>query len=122
MANPTWSQGEVLLADLDFSDSRAGKRRPVLVVYDFGDEDLLVVPVTSHPARCSGDVTVRHWADAGLKLPSTIRLEKFATITKSSVLPRLGTLAPGDLAAFRMTLATICQRLCNQGERTVQPQ
>ena len=65
MTNPTWSQGEVLLAHLDFSDSPAGKRRPVLVVYDFGDEDLL---------------------------------------------------------AFRTTLAAICQRLLNQGERAVQPQ
>jgi len=121
MANPAWLQGEVLLARLDFSDLSAGKRRPVLVVYDFGDEDLLGVPVTSHPARCSDDVAVRHWADAGLRLPSTIRLEKFATITKSCVLRRLGALASGDFAAFRTTLAAICQRLLNQAERAAQP-
>ena len=46
---PTHIQGEVLLAWLVFSDGQGGKRRPVLVVHDFGDDDLLVVPITARP-------------------------------------------------------------------------
>ena len=49
MANATFAFGDLLLALLIFSDGQGSKKRPVLVVYDFGDADLLVVPVTSHP-------------------------------------------------------------------------
>ena len=53
MAAPLYSQGEVLLAWLVFSDGQGTKRRPVLLVRDFGDADLLIVPITSQlsPAR-----------------------------------------------------------------------
>jgi hypothetical protein len=49
MGTPAYSRGDVLFAWLVFSDGQGTKRRPVLVVQDFGDDDLLVVPVTSHP-------------------------------------------------------------------------
>ena len=106
-----YPQGEVLLAWLVFSDGQGSKRRPVLLVHDFGDDDLLVVPVTSHPARTGNDVVVSKWREADLKLPSTIRAEKLATISKSSVERRLGRLATGDMAEFRKVLALVCKEL-----------
>ena len=72
----THSQGEVLLAWLVFSDGQGAKRRPVLVVQDFGDDDLLVVPITSQRARTATDLLLADWQGAGLKLPSTVRSEK----------------------------------------------
>ena len=95
MGAPAYSQGEILLAWLVFSGGQGAKRRPVLVVHDFGDGDLLVVPVTSHPARTERDVILRDWRAAGLKLPSTVRVEKLATIQKSCVARRLGRLTEG---------------------------
>jgi mRNA interferase MazF len=83
MTAPVHAQGDVLLAFLVFSDRQGSKRRPVLVVHDFGDTDLLVVPVTSHPARVATDLVLSDWKVAGLKLPSTVRVEKLATIEKS---------------------------------------
>lgn len=83
---PLYSQGDVLLASLVFSDGLSTKRRPVLVVTDFGDSDLLIVPITSHAPRVA-DTPISEWRSAGLKLPSCIRTEKFATIQKSLVIP-----------------------------------
>jgi mRNA interferase MazF len=111
MGAPAYSQGEVLLALLVFSDAQGAKRRPVMVVRDFGDDDLLVVPVTSHPARTATDAGLKQWREAGLKLPSTVRAEKLATIEKSCVARKLGMLLPNDLAAVREKLISICKQI-----------
>jgi mRNA interferase MazF len=103
----TWAQGEVLLAFLPFSDGLGGKRRPVLVVHDFGDADLLVVPVTSHPARLAADVILTDWKGAGLRIPSTVRVGKLATIEKSCIVRKLGALPPDDALRFGRTLADL---------------
>ena len=79
-ANSRVFAGDVLLSFLVFSDGQGRKRRPVLVVHDFGDVDVLVVPVTSHPARVQTDVVLLDWRGAGLMLRSTVRAEKRATI------------------------------------------
>ena len=104
-------QGEVLLAWLVFSDGQGNKRRPVLMVHDFGDDDLLVVPITSQPARGKADVVLSEWRQAGLKLPSTVRAEKLATIEKSCVARKLGALLPGDSARVKQTLAAVFQQV-----------
>jgi mRNA interferase MazF len=107
MPPAAYSQDEVLLAWLVFSDGQGSKRRPVLVIHDFGDADLLVVPITSQPARVPTDVILSDWKGAGLKLPSTIRLEKLATIEKSCVVRKLGALALADLASVRKVLTNM---------------
>ena len=111
MPAPAYSQGEVLLAWLVFSDGQGSKRRPVLVVHDFGDDDLLVVPVTSHPSRTASDIVVSGWKEAGLKLPSTARVEKLATIEKSCVERKLGRLLPADFTTLKEVLAVVCKQL-----------
>jgi len=113
MGTSGYNQGEILLAWLVFSDGQGTKRPPVLVVRDFGDDDLLDVPVTGHPARVASDLVLSDWKTAGLKLPSTVRAEKLATIEKTCVARRLGALVPADLARFKETLAAVCQRLAN---------
>ena len=66
MASAPFAFGGLVLASLVFSDGQGSKKRPVLVVYDFGDADLLVVPVTSHPPRVSTDAVISDWSAAGL--------------------------------------------------------
>jgi mRNA interferase MazF len=105
------TQGEVLLAWLVFSDGQGAKRRPVLVVHDFGDEDLLVVPITSQAARVSADVVLSNWQGAGLKLPSVVRMEKLATISKSSVARKLGALPAAEFIRARETLAAVFKQI-----------
>lgn len=107
----TYVQGEVLLAFLVFSDGQGRKRRPVLVVHDFGDDDLLVVPITSHEPRVANDVVLSDWKGAGLKLASTIRVEKLATIGKPCVQRNLGRLVAQDSAKFEQTLAAVFRQM-----------
>jgi hypothetical protein len=62
------------------------KRRPVLVLAAVGrgpDRAVLVAMVTSNPSRTSnprpGDVVVRGWQQAGLRLPSVVRSRRLWT-------------------------------------------
>ena len=111
MPAPVHAQGYVLLAWLVFSDGRGSKRRPVLVVHDFGDDDLLVVPITSQPARATADVVLSEWRIAGLRLPSTVRAEKLATIEKTCVAQKLGVLPPREMARVRQTLGGLFKQI-----------
>lgn len=108
---PAYSQGEVLLAWLTFSDGQGTKRRPVLVVQDFGDDDLLVAPITSQAARGPSDVVLSGWQAAGLKLPSVVRMEKLATVSKSCVARKLGQLLANELGRVKETLAAVFKQI-----------
>lgn len=104
-------QGEVLLAWLVFSDGQGAKRRPVLVAHDFGDDDLLVVPITSQQARTAADLVLSDWQRAGLKLPSVVRVEKLATISKSCVARKLGQLPANEMVRVKETLAAVFKQI-----------
>jgi mRNA interferase MazF len=99
--------GEILLVPLVFSDGSASKRRPVMVVWDGGDDDVLVAPVTSHPARPPFDVGLTDWQQAGLRLPSTARVQKLATVEKSTVIRPLGRLTAGDLVRVKAAMSRL---------------
>jgi len=101
----------VLLAGLVFSDGQGAKRRPVLVIHDFGDDDLLVVPITSQHARVQTDLILPNWKNAGLKLPSIVRVEKLATIAKSSVVRKLGAISPPESDRVKETLDIIFKQI-----------
>jgi len=100
----SFSQGEILLVSMLFTDGSGAKRRPAMVVWDGGDDDLLVAPVTSHTVRSQRDVTLTRWQNAGLRLPSIVRLEKLATVGKSTVIRRLGQVEATDWTAIEPAL------------------
>ena len=92
----SFSAGDVILVPVAFSDGSGHKKRPVVIVFDSGDAELLVAPVTSQAARSPRDVPVVNWQRAGLRLPSLVRLEKLATVEKATVIRKMGGLAPDD--------------------------
>jgi mRNA-degrading endonuclease toxin of MazEF toxin-antitoxin module len=94
---------------------RDAKRRPVLIITDTGDADLLVVPITSHKSRSAHDVELSDWQAAGLRLPSTARMTKLATVAKITVIRNLGRLSERDLRETRKTLG----RFFRQVEKSV---
>ena len=110
-----YEPGDIFLATIVFPDASGVKKRPVLVVYDSGDADLLVVPITSHPPRSSDDVALPDWQQAGLRLPSTGRMSKLATIAKASVTRKLGHLTQRDEQATRTTLHRFLQSIIGHG-------
>ena len=96
-----YNPGEIVLLLFPFSDSSEGKRRPALVLFDTGDDDLIVARITSQITQTEFDVEILEWQKAGLLVPSVVRIHKLATLGKSLVERKLGTLAPGDWAEVR---------------------
>ena len=82
--------GDIVLLRFPFSDQVSFKRRPALVINDFNDGDIIVCRITSQIHSTLPDVMVVNWADAGLKLPSVIRVHKIATLDKEMVETVLG--------------------------------
>ena len=88
--------GEIVLLSFPFVDATGARRRPALVLLDTGDDDIIVARVTSQPPRTSFDVVVTEWQQAGLLVPSVVRLDKLATLEKRLVGRQLGGLTPDD--------------------------
>lgn len=92
--------GDVWLARLQFPDGQGFKTRPILVLSERDDEDMLVVPITSHSVRGDFDTPLRDWEAAGLRLPSTVRICKLGTISRMTAIRHLGELTSRDRAPF----------------------
>jgi mRNA interferase MazF len=100
--------GEILLAALIFTSQTGAKNRPIIVIRDGGDDDLLVAPVTGQAVRVTYDVILKDWQQAGLRLPSVVRVEKLATIAKATVVRSLGRTSTADWAHVKEMLAHLC--------------
>ncbi|MGB2842106.1 MAG: type II toxin-antitoxin system PemK/MazF family toxin [Halobacteriota archaeon] len=99
--------GEVVLLAFPFSSRREAKRRPALVLIDTGNADILVARITSQDVDTDYDVRLTEWEQAGLLLPSVVRLHKLATLQKALVERQLGTLTLKDLSKVRAKLQQI---------------
>jgi mRNA interferase MazF len=95
--------GDVVLIHFPQSGSTARKQRPGIVVLDIGDDDLVIVPVTSQVRSQAGDVSILNQPETGLIRPSWMRLAKVSTLLKSDIVRTLGRLPEND----RSQLASI---------------
>ena len=95
MSYSTWQLyfGDIIILKFPYTDGLTFKRRPALVIADFNDGDVLVCRITSQLYDTSFDVEVMDWVDSGLKLSSIIRIHKMATLEKSLVDLKLGSLS-----------------------------
>ena len=107
----TYQRCDVLLVTLTYSSQTGVKKRPVVVLRDVGDADLLVVPVTSQASRVGYDVALTDWQQAGLRLSSVVRTEKLATVEKSAVVRALGQLSGRDRSAVEARLAVVFREI-----------
>ena len=90
--------GDVCLAHFPFTDASAAKLRPVLVVS--GDKfnngaDIVVLPISSRPEQndpYAVYIGQPEYQQAGLRRDSSVKWAKPATIAKSVVRRRLGTM------------------------------
>jgi len=78
-----------------------------MVIRDAGDDDILVAPVSGQAVRVLYDVMLSDWQRAGLRLPSVVRVEKLATIEKSTVLRSLGKASAADWARIKESLTRL---------------
>jgi mRNA interferase MazF len=108
---PTYSFGEVLLLSFPFSNAASVKRRPALVLLDIGDDDVLVARITGQLTQTQFDVELQEWQQAGLRLPSVVRLHKLATLEKRLVERSFGRLNETDLQQVHATLQRLLQTI-----------
>jgi mRNA interferase MazF len=97
--------GDVVLVAFPLSDMSGAVRRPGLVLFDSGDEDVMLARITTQQTRDRSDVRLVEWKAAGLIAQSVVRLSKVATIRKSLVDRHLGVLSPKDKNTVRMVWA-----------------
>ena len=107
----SYAAGDVVLLEFPFTDTSGSKRRPALVLLDTGDDDIVVARVTGQLTATPEDVVLDEWQQAGLLLPSVVRLHKVATLQRRLVGKKLGRLTPGDWSRVILALRQVCQSL-----------
>jgi len=93
--------GEVVLLLYPFTDVMGAKLRPVLVLLDTGDNDILVARITTKITQTFYDVQILELQTAGLLKQSIVRLHKVNTVEKNLVNRRLGMLEASDWEKVR---------------------
>jgi mRNA interferase MazF len=92
--------GEVYICEFPFTSGLASKPRPVLGLFDLG-EDALICRITSVARSGVLDVALLDWQEAGLAKPSVARLDRLVSAEKSTLRRRLGKLSARDAEAVR---------------------
>jgi len=105
------SFGDVVLVPFPFTDQTASKKRPAVVVRADAlhreSIDLVVMAVTTQPRAASSlETPVTQWQQAGLLRPSVIK-PVLATLERSLVLKKLGSLQDPDRQALVTTLEAL---------------
>ena len=88
-----YSFGDIVLIGFPHTDLQGISKRPALVLYDSGDQDVLVARITTQEYTTETDYKIVDWKKSGLLAESYIRLGKQATIEKKYIIKKLGTLA-----------------------------
>jgi mRNA interferase MazF len=96
--------GDVVLLRMEFHQTGGGKVRPAILL-DAGDADFVAAPVTSRPRLSEYDLPVEEWKEAGLNVPSFIRIHKRTVLPKNGIVRNLGSLTKADRAALTRILA-----------------
>ncbi|MBM2812459.1 MAG: transcriptional modulator of MazE/toxin, MazF [Chloroflexi bacterium] len=111
------ARGDVVLVRFPFTDLTGAKLRPALVLALSGTPDVVLAFITSQPLPESHANAVIWPADpeflgTGLKVVSTVRLDKLATLRRDLVLRRLGRIGPatGQLVARALRAVFNLQR------------
>jgi mRNA interferase MazF len=93
-------RGDIMLVTFPFSDLSTTKVRPGLIVGLANDGDLIVAFITSQnempraPTSCFISEDDEEFKATGLKMASTIRLDKLVTLDRTLAPRRLGRIGP----------------------------
>ena len=103
----TFEPLDVVVVPFPFSDRRAAKRRPALVVssarFNESHGQAILAMITSAAGEWPSDVALRGWREAGLNVPCKVRLKLF-TLDHTLIVRRLGALSKRDGAAVGSAL------------------
>ena len=106
-----FSFGDILIINFPFTDGKGSKRRPVLVIKQTDDNDLLIAKVTSQPYNTQFDMPISEWKQAGLLSISFIRIHKIQTLHSSLVFGQIGRLPSTDLKSAKKAIINLVKSL-----------
>ncbi len=95
--------GTIVLVPFPFTDLSSSKVRPALIVSaNRGKQsDVIVCFISSKPSRGSLSFSLPADSHTGLKVRSTVRLDKIATLSKEVILGELGRASVETLRTHR---------------------
>jgi mRNA interferase MazF len=105
----TFNFGDIVLIGFPHTDLQGVSKRPAVVLFDSGDQDVLVARVTTQEYKSEGDYKIRGWGKCGLLGESYVRLGKQATIEKRFIIRKLGTLETKEIDALKSILKRMFQ-------------
>ena len=103
----TYKFGDIVLIGFPHTDLQGISKRPAVVLYDSGDQDVLVARITTQQYTTEADYRIADWKKCGLLAESYIRLGKQATIEKQYVIRQFGTLAVPEINNLKSILRQI---------------
>jgi mRNA interferase MazF len=103
----TYKFGDIIFIGFPHSDLMGLTKRPAVVLYDSGDQDVRVARITTQGYNSETDHKISDWEKCGLLAPSTIRLSKQATIEKRFILRTFGKLDPIEISNIKSLLRRI---------------
>ena len=103
----TYNFGDIILISFPHTDLQNISKRPAIVLYDAGDQDVLVARITTQFYNTESDYKILGWQESGLLSESYIRLGKQATIEKQYIIKQLGKLAIGEIEKIKAILKKI---------------
>jgi mRNA interferase MazF len=100
-------QWDVIRVPFPFTDKAAARKRPALVLstraFNVHSEHTVMTMITKREnSSWPNDYEIKDWVQAGLKIPSWIRLKIF-TLENGLIIDKLGVLQPGDVDEFLKT-------------------
>lgn len=96
-----YSLGDIVLIQFPHTDMQGFSKRPALVLYDPGDQDVLVARITSQKYNTNTDFKITDWQKCGLLVESYVRFGKQATIEKQYIMRKLGVLNVPAISKIR---------------------
>ena len=98
---------DVVVVPFPFTDRRATKRRPALIVssanFNQAHEQSILAMITSVGSDWPSDVTIQDWREAGLNVPCKVRFKLF-TLDDALIVRKLGSVSKRDGEGVRKAL------------------
>ena len=103
-----YKKWEIVLVPFPFTDLTTTKKRPALIISpnEYNEKvDVVIAFITSKLdlEHRIGDYKIKEWEYSNLPKPSMLRM-KFATIDKSIIIKKIGSLSEKDVKEFSKLL------------------
>ena len=105
----SYNFGDIVLIGFPHTDLQGISKRPAIVLYDSGDQDVLLARITTQEYTTETDYRILDWQKSGLLAESYIRLGKQATIEKRYIVKQLGTLPVLEINSLKIMLRKMLQ-------------